>query len=142
MTIFLAVVHALLVIQIADTLATSTTPPLPPLSFLSWNASPLPSPSLPPIVICHGLLGQAKNFQSLGELLASSHPSRGVYALDMRNHGPYENRWRTTMTYTEMAEDVVEWMDWCGVPTAVLIGHSMGGKVVMNLAASKGGRER
>ena len=122
--------------------SSSTMPSPPPLSFLSWNNPCSRSDGLPPIVICHGLLGQAKNFQTLGELLASSHPKRGVYALDMRNHGPHHNRWRSTMTYTEMAGDVVEWMDWCGLPKAVFIGHSMGGKVVMNLAASKGGRER
>jgi len=83
----------------------------------------------PPFVILHGMLGSSRNWQTAGRDLAEK---RKVYALDLRNHGlsPHAD----SMTYAEMAADVVAWLDARGIGIADLIGHSMGGKVAMLLA--------
>ncbi|GMI21388.1 hypothetical protein TrRE_jg9736, partial [Triparma retinervis] len=113
-----------------------------PLSYLSFH-SPSPSFPDPPIILLHGLLGQAKNFANLGSLLALSNPTREVYALDLRNHGgnlDAGGAWGPSMTYPILSSDVLDWMDWKGVPVATLIGHSMGGKVAMEAARTERGR--
>lgn len=87
----------------------------------------------PPVVILHGLLGQARNFRSWAASLvpALSQPRR-VICLDLVNHG--DSFSRPTMSYKEMAEDVVNTMDSLGLDRAALVGHSMGGKVAMMAA--------
>src|ERR1019366_6953566 len=83
----------------------------------------------PASVILHGMLGSSRNWQTVGRELGAA---RRVCALDLRNHGmsPHAD----SMTYDEMAGDVLAWMDAHGVGRAELIGHSMGGKVAMLLA--------
>ena len=117
----------------------------PPLTFLSFDlprpadgeVGPPPSSHSPPIILLHGLLGQAKNFQGLGTLLAKA-TRRKVYALDLSNHGNNgRERFRSSMGYSEQAADVNDWMEWMGIDRAVVVGHSMGGKVAMALACSK-----
>ena len=84
----------------------------------------------PPLLLLHGLLGSSRNWQTAGaDLAARFH----VFALDLRNHGrsPHDD----TMSYAAMVEDVTSWMDGRGMKAASLLGHSMGGKVAMLLAA-------
>ena len=83
----------------------------------------------PPIVILHGMLGSSRNWQSAARELART---RRVFALDLRNHGfsPHAD----SMTYGEMVDDVMAWLDGRRVEKAEFIGHSMGGKVAMLLA--------
>lgn len=59
-------------------------------------------------------------------------PSRDVFALDMRNHGASPHIME--MSYSSMTNDVRRFMDDEGIHSACLIGHSMGGKVGMQLA--------
>ncbi|WP_417329678.1 alpha/beta fold hydrolase [Halomonas cupida] len=82
-----------------------------------------------PLVIVHGLLGSADNWRSHIKHFASHWR---VIAVDLRNHGGSPHV--SGMSYDEMAEDVVAVLDSCGVDRAHLLGHSMGGKVVMTLA--------
>ena len=84
---------------------------------------------LSPVLILHGLFGSARNWQSFAKKLAKE---RTVYALDMRNHGNSPHS--STMGYPEMAADVVQFLDELHVPSAHLIGHSMGGKAAMTIA--------
>ncbi len=84
-----------------------------------------------PILVLHGLFGSAGNWQSIARSLA---PSFSVHTLDLRNHGA--SPWFTDMGYPAMAADVVEYMRHRGIEKAVLVGHSMGGKVAMELALS------
>jgi pimeloyl-ACP methyl ester carboxylesterase len=87
----------------------------------------------PPVILLHGLLGSKRNFASLGTALAQQlRIKRQVLALDLRNHG--ESDWRNVMTYDEMALDVVTFMEKQGIREAVLVAHSMGGKVAQTLA--------
>ncbi len=83
----------------------------------------------PPLVLLHGLLGSARNWQTAGtDLAAHFH----VFALDLRNHGKSPHA--GTMEYPEMMADVLGWLDAQGLARATLVGHSMGGKIAMLLA--------
>lgn len=57
-----------------------------------------------------------------------------VIAVDCRNHG--ESRRSIHMTYPLMVFDVIETMKKLKLPKCILIGHSMGGKVAMEMAMS------
>jgi pimeloyl-ACP methyl ester carboxylesterase len=83
----------------------------------------------PPRVILHGMLGSSRNWMTAGRDLAAR---RRVFALDLRNHGLSPHA--PGMSYEAMAGDVAAWLDSRGIPSAELIGHSMGGKVAMLLA--------
>ena len=83
----------------------------------------------PPTILLHGLFGTATNFATIQKRLAVG---RRVVAMDLRNHGRSGHDGR--MDYGIMAADVVETMDDLGLAAASLVGHSMGGKVVMQLA--------
>jgi esterase len=83
----------------------------------------------PPLVILHGMLGSSRNWQTAGrDLTARFH----VLALDLRNHGASPRG--ETMSYPEMADDVIGWLDALGLSRVTLLGHSMGGKIAMVLA--------
>ena len=81
------------------------------------------------MVVLHGMLGSSRNWLSAGVQLTSHWH---VHALDMRNHG--QSPHADSMSYDEMAADVLAWMDEHDLPTADFIGHSMGGKIAMVLA--------
>jgi|TARA_B110000967_G_scaffold208359_1_gene260276 esterase len=57
---------------------------------------------------------------------------------DVRNHG--ESLHDETMSYKEMAEDVVCFLDNNGLERIMLLGHSMGGKTAMQVALRFPGR--
>jgi pimeloyl-ACP methyl ester carboxylesterase len=84
---------------------------------------------LPPLVLLHGMLGSSRNWQTAGRDLAERWH---VLAPDLRNHGssPHD----AEMNYSAMVADVVAWMDAVGLERAEVMGHSMGGKVAMELA--------
>lgn len=81
------------------------------------------------LIILHGLFGSLDNWVSHARSLAEDY---SVYLLDQRNHGksPHENDWN----YPVMAEDLFEFMNQQGIYRAHLLGHSMGGKTVMEFA--------
>jgi esterase len=83
----------------------------------------------PPIVLLHGLLGSARNWQSAGGMLT---PAFRVFVPDLRNHG--ESPHNAVMDYPSMASDLLAWMDNQSLSRIHLVGHSMGGKVAMYLA--------
>jgi pimeloyl-ACP methyl ester carboxylesterase len=87
----------------------------------------------PPVVILHGLLGSARNWSSFARQIGVR---RRAFALDLRNHG--SSPWADQMTYDQMADDVRAFMARQWLPTAAIIGHSMGGKVAMRLALAHG----
>jgi pimeloyl-ACP methyl ester carboxylesterase len=82
-----------------------------------------------PLILLHGLLGSLVNWQRIARKLGEQYP---VVVPDLRNHGrsPHD----PDVSYPSMAEDVLQLMDEQSIGQAVLIGHSMGGKVAMSLA--------
>ncbi len=87
----------------------------------------------PPIVILHGLLGSARNWASVAKQLGETHR---VFALDLRNHG--RSPWAPTMSFDDMAGDVAAFIEQRGLAPVILLGHSLGGKVAMRLALTRG----
>lgn len=96
-----------------------------------------------PLFILHGLFGLSDNWNTVGKILAENF---SVYLIDLRNHGnsPHSDEW----TYPAMAEDIKELMDDGNTshinhhtstithqPSAILLGHSLGGKVAMQFAS-------
>lgn len=82
-----------------------------------------------PLIILHGLFGTLSNWSGQIKVLAEHFT---VYAVDLRNHGrsPHTD----TISYPLMAADIIELMDQQGLTSAHILGHSMGGKVAMQLA--------
>ncbi|MEZ5490583.1 MAG: alpha/beta fold hydrolase [Gammaproteobacteria bacterium] len=82
-----------------------------------------------PLLILHGLFGNLRNWNwHAGELSGDFQ----VYTLDLRNHG--DSPHSPGMSFPEMANDVLEFIDRQGLAAVYLLGHSMGGKVAMELA--------
>ncbi|MCP5162348.1 MAG: alpha/beta fold hydrolase [Hahellaceae bacterium] len=82
-----------------------------------------------PIILVHGLFGSLENLGMIARLLAQHYE---VHSLDMRNHGRSPHV--PMMNYQLMANDIAHYMDEKGLAKAVLLGHSMGGKTVMQFA--------
>ncbi len=82
-----------------------------------------------PIIILHGLLGTLDNWQTIAKQLAKNYT---VFIVDQRNHGksPHDDAFDCEI----MAEDLKEFMEAQWVYKAIIIGHSMGGKVAMQFA--------
>lgn len=82
-----------------------------------------------PLIILHGLFGTLDNWGSQAATLGQSFQ---VISVDLRNHG--QSPHHKDMNYSVMAEDVIELMNNLNIDKAHIIGHSMGGKVAMQLA--------
>lgn len=84
-----------------------------------------------PVIILHGLFGFSDNWQTIAKALADHHL---VVTPDLRNHGrsPHVD----SHSYPEMADDLKAFMEAHWMFSADIIGHSMGGKVAMQLALS------
>lgn len=83
------------------------------------------------IVFLHGLMGRGKNFSTIARGIAETTTSLLV---DLPNHGA--SCWTEGFDYIEMADLVADELrsDFCATEPAVILGHSMGGKVAMILA--------
>ena len=81
-----------------------------------------------PLIMLHGLFGSLENLGVLSRKLAETYQ---VHALDLRNHGrsPHAD----TMNYQSMAADVLAYIRQHDLQQVVIIGHSMGGKVAMQV---------
>ena len=84
-----------------------------------------------PIILLHGIFGSSDNWLTQARLLSTDYHT---YALDLRNHGqsPHEG----AFDYASMTADLLEFINTNNIKDPVLIGHSMGGKVVMNFAVA------
>jgi len=82
-----------------------------------------------PLVLLHGLFGQADNWHYVTQQLAECFR---VFAVDQRNHGqsPHDDE----MNYPLMAVDVENFFVAQKIESAFVIGHSMGGKTAMQFA--------
>lgn len=96
---------------------------------VSLHSVHTPSDARPTLVLLHGLLGSSRNWSAAAKALAAH---AQVFALDLRNHG--KSGHAASMTFSEMAADVVAWADGQGLDQFFLLGHSLGGKTAMRLA--------
>jgi len=83
-----------------------------------------------PLIILHGLFGSLDNWITLGKRFSEHFK---VVLVDQRNHG--KSFHNSAFDYSVMAEDLEDLIDYLGLKNPILLGHSMGGKTVMQFAA-------
>jgi esterase len=81
-----------------------------------------------PIVFCHGLFGQGRNWTAVAKALADAHRT---VLVDLPHHG--RSPWPESFDYVEVADQLADLLaDLFGQDDPVtLVGHSMGGKAAM-----------
>lgn len=84
-----------------------------------------------PLIIVHGLYGSKQNWRSLSKAFAQK-TGKPVYTVDLRNHG--ESPHSEAMDYSSMAGDIIHFCESRSLSNISLVGHSLGGKVVMAFA--------
>ena len=95
------------------------------LNLHEWGDS-----SAPPVVCLHGVNAHGRRFRRLvEERLAKQFR---VLAPDLRGHG--NSGWEPPWTFATHAHDVLETLDAAGVRRAQWVGHSFGGRLVLELA--------
>ncbi len=82
-----------------------------------------------PLIILHGLFGSSDNWFTLAKTFSQQFK---VYLVDQRNHG--QSPRDEEMNYESLAEDLHDFVIEHGIDRPAVIGHSMGGKAVMNFA--------
>lgn len=83
----------------------------------------------PDVVLLHGLFGMGSNLGGLSRALQSHYR---VHSLDLPNHG--RSAWTESMALPDLAHAVQRWMEHRDLEMAHFVGHSLGGKVAMQLA--------
>jgi esterase len=84
-----------------------------------------------PVILIHGLFGSLEN---LGGIARSLTQDFAVYSIDLPNHGRSPHCVGGDLAF--MTEAVRDWMHLLGLSNAAIVGHSLGGKVAMELALS------
>lgn len=84
-----------------------------------------------PVIILHGIFGMLDNWKTFGRKLSSDFR---VFLVDQRDHGrsPHTEEFN----YPILAEDLNDFIEEHQLGKVRLIGHSMGGKVIMEFARS------
>jgi len=83
-----------------------------------------------PLIILHGLFGISDNWVSFAKKIADL--GFEVYIPDQRNHG--QSPHSPVFNYLALVDDLFEFIDEHELEEAVILGHSMGGKVAMRFA--------
>ena len=87
----------------------------------------------PPLVLVHGLGSSHRVWATIRAQLAEHFTT---YAIDMTGHGQSTMPAGTTLlTPQDLAAAVEQWMDSLAIPQAHLVGNSLGGWVILELAA-------
>ena len=82
-----------------------------------------------PVVLIHGLFGSLENLAAMSRYLAEYFE---VYSIDLPNHG--RSMHTPTTGLPLLANQVHDWLHEQAIESPVLIGHSLGGKVAMEVA--------
>src|SRR5690625_3004948 len=81
------------------------------------------------LLIFHGLFGQSDNFGTLAKQFSEFYT---VHTIDLRNHG--RSFHSNEVSFDAMAHDILNYLEAYQIDTCYLLGHSLGGKVVMEFA--------
>jgi lipase len=93
-------------------------------------------PAAAPVICLHGVNAHGRRFRTLAEERLQRRFR--VLAPDLRGHGFSD--WEPPWTIATLAHDVLETLDAVGVRRAQFVGHSLGGRLVLELAALDPGR--
>ena len=108
-----------------------------PLHYLEW--SPAEPVATPPIVLIHGISGNARNYDALTAVLADRFH---MYALDLRGHG--DSGWDEHRDYrvSALVYDLNLFLDALGLQEVVLVGTGLGADVALGLVSARPGIAR
>lgn len=82
-----------------------------------------------PLIIIHGLFGTSDNLKQIAKALSDQYK---VYLIDAPAHG--DSTTPSPLTLTTMAQAVLQFADEQGLSQFSLLGHSLGGKIAMEIA--------
>lgn len=89
----------------------------------------------PPLVLCHGFVGSSFDFALQVEALTAD---RQVVALDQRGHGLSEKTHdAATYSVAQLSADLVAFIESTTSPPVDLLGHSLGGRVVLGVVLQR-----
>jgi esterase len=92
------------------------------------------------VLFLHGLLGRGGNWRSFGRRWVQTHPTWGAALVDLRLHGDSREGFLPPHTVRSAAEDVLAMAPALPGPVEALVGHSLGGKVVLAAQRASGQR--
>ncbi len=84
-----------------------------------------------PLLILHGYFGMSDNWKTLGNKFAENFE---VHLIDQRNHG--RSFHTDAFSYELLAQDLFNYIRHYHLKNVFLLGHSMGGKTVMEFATN------
>lgn len=84
-----------------------------------------------PVILLHGLFGMGSNLGGLARALASDFE---VHQLDLPNHG--RSSWQENSDLYDLAASVFAYAESKRLSRVAVVGHSLGGKVAMQMALS------
>ena len=82
------------------------------------------------IIILHGFLGMGDNWRGFSKRFDGTKFRFNL--VDQRNHG--KSFWHESMSYVDMAKDLLLFCNSKKIHNSILIGHSMGGKTAMKFS--------
>jgi lipase len=82
-----------------------------------------------PVICLHGVTAAGTRFKRLADQRLGRFR---ILAFDLRAHG--ESEWEPPWTFETLVDDVIETMDDLDVAQAPFVGHSVGGRLVLELA--------
>lgn len=89
-----------------------------------------PNQNAKTVVLLHGFLSSTFTFRHLIPLLSKDFQ---VLSIDLPPFGKSDKSRRFVYSYKNLAKTVIQIIDYFGIKDPVLIGHSMGGQVVLNI---------
>jgi esterase len=95
-------------------------------------------PTAPPIIILHGIFGSSDNWLTISKTIAAQ--GYRIVLPDQRNHG--QSPRSDAFSYADMAADLHELITDLRLENPILVGHSMGGKTMMQYAMTYRGTFR
>jgi pimeloyl-ACP methyl ester carboxylesterase len=79
------------------------------------------------LIVLHGIFGSSDNWLTVAKKFD---PDYTVWLVDQRNHG--RSFWSEQFDYVSLAADLAQFITYYKLEKPVVLGHSMGGKVLMN----------
>lgn len=102
---------------------------------LAWSELGRGPEGTPTLVLCHGYTGSAHDFVLEVDALSTG---RRVVTLDQRGHGHSTKTGRLDgYTIDQLVDDLVGFLDGVGEGPVDLLGHSMGGRVVLGTVLAR-----